>query len=259
MDDTYQIYVNRVVPMTLSASHQQQVQNIHPSPKFNAGVPVPFPGYSIVTLPWEEDPENNDLYNQLKLCQDRLLEQLEPGLFVPVPPESFHLTIADLIWDSNYRQVTADNPEFETKLYEYIGQSFQSYSQKRITSGSSSIELQLIGLTLFPRALVVNLVPKDEQSFDRIIQLRRAIYQNADLIAIGIEQQYDFTGHITLGYFGEIPSELDRDRLVSILSELNERWLETEAPTLTVHQVQLRKFEDMTAYRREPDWPVVEL
>lgn len=257
MDDTYQTYVNRVVPMTLSASHQQQVQNIQKSPKFNAGKPAPFPGYSIVTLPWEEDSENDDLYKNLKFCQDRLLEQLDPGLFVPVPPESFHLTVADLIWDSNYRQVTADNPQFETQLCEYIAQSFQSYSQK-LASGSSQIQLQLIGLTLFPRALVVNLVPKDEQSYDRIIQLRRAIYQNADLMAIGIEQQYDFTGHITLGYFGEISPQLDRDRFVAILSELNEQWLETEPPILTINQAQLRKFEDMTVYRREPDWPVVE-
>jgi hypothetical protein len=64
---------------------------------------------------------------------------------------------------------------------------------------------------------------------------------------------------VILGYFGKIPSEVERDRISHTLSELNDRWVETEPQVLTIHRVQLRKFDDMMNYYREPDWPELEL
>jgi hypothetical protein len=102
-------------------------------------------------------------------------------------------------------------------------------------------------------------VPEDEPSYQQILALRRTIYQNAHLIALGIEQQYYFTAHITLGYFGDVAADLDRDRLANLLASFNERWLATAPQILTIKQVQLRQFADMTAFNREPDWPVVDV
>ena len=173
---------------------------------------------------------------------------------VPLPPESFHLTIADLIWDNSYSEAVKENPLFEDLLRQRIGESFQ---KSQIGKGNPII-WQLLGISIFPRAIVVCLVPKDEQSYKPIVQLRRSIYQNSGVIGLGIEQQYDFTAHITLGYFGEILPNLDRDRLVNILSDLNDQCLVTEQPqVLTIQQAQLRKFDDMMRYYREPDWPEI--
>jgi len=68
------------------------------------------------------------------------------------------------------------------------------------------------------------------------------------LTGLGIEQHYHFTAHITLGYFGDLSPNLDRDRLASTIFELNQQWLET--PQFWVHRAELRKFDDMTLLPR---------
>ena len=101
------------------------------------------------------------------------------------------------------------------------------------------------------------LVPKDQRSYEAVIKLRRALYQNPGLIGLGIEQQYDLTAHITLGYFDRISESLNRDRLCIILSQINDRLVESELPEFTIDRAELRKFEDMVRYNRESDWAVV--
>lgn len=246
--------------MTLPATYASQLQNIQESPKFQPNPAgerqaVPFPGYTVITPPWEEDSENTQFYTNLKECQQQLQQQLDSGMLVPVPPSSFHLTVADLIWDSAYRHASANNVEFEDQLRSAIAEIFQQ-SQSSL-KGGNPIRWQPLGLMVMPRALAVCLVPKDERSYERILQFRRAIYQAPNLMRIGIEQQYRFTAHITLGYFGEIPSQPNREKLSDQLSEFNDQWLETSQEIL-VKQAELRKFNDMTQYSREPDWPVFE-
>ncbi len=86
------------------------------------------------------------------------------------------------------------------------------------------------------------------------MNFRRTIYQNPKLIALGIEQHYHFTAHITLGYFGEVSPDLDRTNLSTVLSQLNQQWL-LNSPEFLINRVELRKFDDMTYYHREADWP----
>jgi hypothetical protein len=257
LDETYQVYVNRIARLTLPSTYQTQLQNIQKSPKFKEGKAVPFPGYSTITPPGAEDSDNETFYKNLETVQQQILQQLDPELLIPIPAKSFHFTVADLIWDNAYKQTVTENPDFDLQLQKSIQESFHNY-QQTITQSSAS-QWQLMGLIVLPRALTVGLVPKDELDYEKLLQLRRAIYQNSNLISLGIEQQYYFTAHITLGYFGDISPDLDRDRLVQILSSFNDRWLETEPQLLTVRQVQLRKFDDMIVYRREPDWSLVEI
>lgn len=183
------------------------------------------------------------------------MEQLEEGLMVPVPEESFHLTLADLIWDNAYREAIK-NPEFEGQFQEAIAQSFEQYKLS-LGNGNPTV-WQLLGIILRPRAIAVGLVPKDENSYRRILDFRRSIYQNPKLLALGIEQQYHFTAHITLGYFGEIPPDLERDRFNQTLSNINLQWIDNSPPELPIHRVELRKFDDMMRYYQEPGFPVLE-
>lgn len=259
MDDTYQVYLNRVARMTLPESYQTGVQHILPSTKFKpqpggGWQAAPFPGYSAITPPWEDDPANHTFYNNLQQSQAELLQQLDEDLLVPVPPESFHFTLADLIWDGAYRHAS-EKPDFDEKLRAQIAESFRQYQSP---PAPQPIHWQLLGLMLMPRAIGVCLVPRNEYSYEQLVQFRRLIYQNPGLIALGIEQQYHFSAHITLGYFGEIKPDLDRERLSSILCKFNERWLEAEPQEIWVHRAELRKFDDMTRYYRLPDWPVLE-
>ncbi len=257
MDDIYQTYLNRVARMTLPEAYRSQLQHIQESSKFQpySGYrqAAPFPGCTLITPPAADDSENSAFYAKLKGYQQELLQlPLDDDLIVPVPPTSFHLTLADLIWDSAYRDACEKNPEFDQQLGSCCGEILQQYQQS-LTQTSHPIYWQVLGLIVMPRAIAVCLVPQDAHSYEQIIKFRRTIYQNPKLIALGIEQHYHFTAHITLGYFGEISPNLDRTNFSAMLSELNQKWL-LNLPEFLIHRVELRKFDDMTQYYRQPDW-----
>jgi hypothetical protein len=261
VDESYHTYLNRVAKMTLPATYESQIKNIQESPKYRLTAdgsrePVAFPGYSVITPPGAEDPDNARVFQDLAACQQRLTKQLEPDLLVLVEPTSFHFTIADLIWDSAYRMATDANADFEDKLRERIEDSFKIYQSSIVET--SPIRWQIMGLTVRPRAIEVSLVPKDESSYDRIIAFRRAIYQSSSLISLGIEQQYYFTAHTTLAYFGNVQQEIDRARLCDTLQEYNMHWLDNPQEIILA-QGQLRKFTDMSTYERQPNFPTVRL
>ncbi len=262
MDDTYQVYVNRVARMTLPDAYQTQIRNIQASPKFHAEADgtlqaVPFPGYSVITPTWDDETGNDAFYQQVKACQDQVIQGFSANQFAPVPASSYHLTLADLIWNSGYKQASAD-PEFDQHLRDRIAKSFEIYRARH--PQPAPIVWQVMGLMVRTRAIGLCLVPKSEASYAKVLDLRRAIYQNSGLMALGIEQQYHLTAHITLGYFGEITDGAALDSLSSYLSELNQRWQDNdEAPEFVIDRAELRKFDNMTYYYCDPSWPVVEL
>lgn len=259
MDDTYSAYVNRVARLTLPDAYQSQVQHLQTSPKFQRQADgklaaVPFPGYSVITPPLSDDPKNAEYYRALESLQQQVCDRLPADLVIPLPPDSFHMTLADLIWDRAFHHAS-ENPNFEQQLRDRIAESLQQCQPQIV--GGPPIYWQTLGLILMPRAIGVCLAPKDEAAYIRILQLRRAIYQNQDLIGLGIEQQYHFTAHVTIGYFGTVPD--DRSTISDTLNDLTHEWIESNSPqSLWVHRAELRKFEDMTRYDREPDWPRLE-
>lgn len=254
MDESYQEYINRVARLTLPSACAVQLQGIQQSPKFVDGKPVPFPGYSVITPPAAEDNLNQQFYQEVETLQQQLLDTIGENFFISLPPTSFHFTLADLIWDESYRQAIKDNPNFEPELQQQITASMEEYQAH---TQNESIGWQLWGVITRPRAIMACLVPKDQNSYQSIIKLRRALYQNSGIVGLGIEQQYDLTAHITLGYFDHIPDSLNRDRLCIVLSQINDRLVESQLPELKLKRAELRKFEDMIQYNREADWAVV--
>lgn len=255
MDDQFQPYVNRVLGSTRSETYRLQLASVHPSPKFQRGVDrwdaVPFPGYTIIAPPRGEDPVNQRFYNSLQDPLAALLAELPPDFLVSLPPESLHITLADLVWADVYQQVS-QLPDFTVRFSEAIARIFQSYPGQT----GVPIAFQTVGLMVMPRALGITLVPATEGDYNRILDLRRAIYQEPDLLGMGVEQHYNFTAHITLGYFGEIPTEMDWNTLSDRFVEMNQKYL-VSLPEFVVERAELRKFEDMTRYEREPNWPIL--
>lgn len=246
--------------LVLPETYQSQVQHIQESAKFRPGAdnqgyqPAPFPGYSIITPPAIDDTDNSSLHERLTHYQQQTVDLLGSHFFAPVPPASFHLTLADLIWDSAYRHATESNSTFDAQLQTCISEIFQ---QSQMLSEGKPIQFQPVGLMVMTRAIAICLVPTEEHAYERILKFRRAVYQNSQLIGLGVEQQYYFTPHITLGYFGNTASE-DRDRLSQRFEELNQQWLSQDLQAFSVHRAELRKFDDMTNYYREPACPSFE-
>lgn len=256
MDDNYQSYVNRVTKKTLPNNYLQQLKNIQTSSKFVDGKPVNFPGYTIITPPWEEETHNNLFYEQLKSIKEQLTENLAEKFFIPIPEKSFHFTIADLIWEQDYLNAIAKNPDFDQQIIQEINLIFNNHQSSLINL--KSLELELLGLSIFPRAIAVCLAPL-ESSYEVITNLRRDIYQNKKIKKLGIEQQYDFIAHITLGYFGEINPETNMNNIANILTAINDQWLENHPPNFKINQIELRKFENMMSYQRQDDWAILKL
>lgn len=252
MNESYQEYINRLAQLTLPGTCSSQLQSIQTSPKFAEGKAVSFPGYTVMTPTGEEDSDNKKFYSQIKLIQQSIVAQLEPDFIIPLPPSSFHFTLADLIWDRHYQQTVKKNPQFETELQKQIAQSFDRYQST--TEVKTPIQWQLLGVTIRPRAIMASLAPADRASYQAIVDLRHCIYQNPDLIALGIEQQYDFTAHITLGYFNRIKENLNRSEICVIISQISDRLLDSEPAIITVKRAQLRKFDNMINYYRQEDW-----
>ena len=256
MDDNYQTYLNRVAKLVMPENYKTQVQHFQSSPKFK---PLPgggrqavaFPGYTVIAPPAQEDNQNSDFYQSLHSFQKQLIELAPKDLIVPVPPGSLHVTLADLIWESAYYYAQENVEKFDIQLINAISKIFEQYQQSKI---ASQVEWQVLGITVMPRAIGVSLVPKNENAYNQILNLRRAIYQSPDLTALGMEQHYHFTPHITLGYFGEVAPSLERDRFSQTISELNQQL--SDYP-LKIYQAELRKFDDMTHYYREQDWSIV--
>ncbi len=269
MDDSYLTYVNRLVRMTLPEAYRSQLPKIQTSPKFYQGSDQrwhasAFPGYTIITPPWSEDPDNTACYELMQQQQSQLVAQLEPDLLLPVPPDSFHVTLADLIWNDAY-SAAAENPGFEALLQQHITTIFAEVQP--LVSSVEPIRWQALGLLVMPRAVAVALAPASEDAYDPIIKLRRALYQSPELIALGIEQQYYLTAHVTLGYFGKIPDQLAQDadfaatftdQLTALLSELNQQWQDGSSYELVVKRAELRKFDTMMHYYRQSTWPMLE-
>jgi hypothetical protein len=257
LDENYQIYLNRMLRNTLPETYKSQVQHIQSSPKFSRDDqgewhPNAFPGYTIVTPPGEADAKNTELYSVIGSYQRQVHEKLGKDCFIPIPPASFHLTLADVIWADAYEHAK-QTPGFDTKLPDRVAQSFQQCSPFLI---GEPIRFQVVGLIIMTRAIAMALAATDEVGYYNILNLRRSLYQNPGLIEIGIEQQYYFTPHITLGYFGDL-SNVDRAVLSEQLDELNQTWLANNQQEFWVHQAELRQFANMTAYDREADWPTL--
>ncbi len=256
MDDQFQPYVNRVVGLTQRSQYEQQLPIIHSSPKYERRgenwAAVPFPGCSIIAPPSGEDPVNRGFYEQLHGVQVKLALDLPENFFIPLPAESLHLTLADLLWAENYTQAQSIEG-FETKLSQEIGQVFQEMPHNQ----SAPIRFQAVGYMVMARALGICLVPETEATYERVRLLRRSLYQQPGLLALGVEQQYNFTAHITLGYFGQVGDGLDTSALAQRLVELNQSDV-TALPEFVVQRAELRQFNDMTAYQRSPGWPVLE-
>lgn len=253
LDENYQTYLNRVMRLTLPETHASQVQHIQESPKFQRSEQgwqaMPFPGFAVITPVGADDYKNAALYDYLQAYQAQIQQQLGADFLAIVPPESFHLTLADLIWDSAYRHA-CEAPGFDQRLRDRVANSFR---QCESISQNAPLRFQVLGLMVMTRSIAVCLAPTDEDAYNRAIRLRRSIYQNRDLIEVGIEQQYYFTPHITLGYFGELKPDLDREALVQTLDQLNQPWIGSSYD-FWVHRAEVRKFNDMATYYREPDW-----
>jgi hypothetical protein len=258
MDDFYQAYFERLGAMVQPRNYAFTLQYLQKSPKFSQTpdgktIAAPFPGYTFMSRPQAEDPANGAAYTQLQSLYQQMAAAFPSDMLVALPLASYHMTIADLIWDSAYRD-RCRHASYDDQLRHRLADVFAQVESQ--VMGPAPVTWQVLGCMIMPRAIGVCLVPRCEASYSRTLEVRRAVYQDAGLMGLGIDQQYHFTAHVTLAYVADVPSSLDREAIAHHLQTLNTTLAQTPI-ALDLDRAELRHFTDMTTYTRTADWPVL--
>ncbi len=215
-----------------------------PSPTTKERKPVDCPGITLLAEPIRaKDPCNpyaieGFIAKNLEKLQDKI--KGETSRFVPVPPETLHLTVADLLWEERYEVlINSQGSEIQkTPLFQEIDRLL-----KRLGGSSTSLSATIVGVGGFP-GVVVALVDFESSDYDRIKSCRDEIYSNFVLANYGVFREYPFLGHVTLGYIEAVPPY----RLDSVLNEI--RLTNPFGWTFQFETVGIYQFENMSAYKQ---------
>lgn len=253
-DDDFADYRTKVAKQIADKALGDTALGLTPAGKFENGCPKLYPGYTIITSPYddESDGENRRTYQALARVQESLVKHFNSHTFAPVPVSSFHLTIADLIAGSTFAKKEAIEG-WESDLRETLRPVFeraQCFVRK-------PPRLLVCGLGLFSSVIVAAITSEDEFGYYQLLRLRESIYNDRRLQAFGIKRpKYSFMGHITMGYVEARPDPESAASLSRMISRINEREFLKALP-FKVTKVELRRFDDMSHFYRHADWPVL--
>lgn len=211
---------------------------------------LPYEGYAIVSMV-TDNPGNEELLEQLSEVQAQLRARVGlPHKLYPLPPTSFHQTVANTLSAHRYQQQVVE-PGLEAAYPTIVGRALEQLPPAERTH---PIRMQLIGLSLFGSAIGVLGTFEAVEDFQAILRFRDHLYQHDELGKLDIRRTRPFVGHITLLYFGHDLGEADGARLAKACAGFNESLFRTPWEFAISH-TQLRKYEDLSAFRLEPHFP----
>ncbi|HEY63437.1 MAG TPA: DUF1868 domain-containing protein [Caldilineae bacterium] len=255
-DRSYREYQTVIAQMVSDKGIRQAAASVHNSDRFRwdakrrRWLATPCPGCTVITPPFLEETANVATYARLGDIQQALVQGAGATVLAPVPVSSFHLTVADLVWGDTYLRQN-DLPGYEGRLIAAITDVFQHNGRL----ADEAIPALLRGVTAFVSGIVAVVDFPNETDYVRLCALRAAIYEDKRLQALGVYPTGPFTGHITLAYVSGLKGEEDRERLADTLTALNREYFEQPIPFSLV-RAEFRRFADMSAYHRAPDWPI---
>lgn len=214
------------------------------------------PGYTVITPTFEDEtnPKNTATYVRLCDVQRALLDKMGSSKLAPAPNSAFHLTVADLIADLPFRRrVRSDVREARFRgCVKDILEKFQDSWPGALPT------FEVAGLSLFEAGFVVALVRAHADSapgYIRLMSFRDHIYGGALKTDYSVDRIFPFTGHVTVAYIEDVLVRAERDQLAEVLLDLNGTLKDTSLP-LVVEVAELRKFDGMQRFYRDPSWPV---
>lgn len=158
--------------------------------------PVPHRGLTVLAEPYPIAGEPADRLQALQA------ELSEIAGFAPVPAETLHMTIADLLSGEAYGMFIESG-----RSNEDVAERYASVIAPAPPDGPGASSVGFIaGLGLFPGASVVIApvrIPK--RLYESIIRMRAAIYGDAAFGEWGVQHTFPFMGHVTLGYLERVP------------------------------------------------------
>lgn len=210
----------------------------------------------------EEDKTNLEAYNILINVRKQLFHDTRYSKkCVPVPDDTLHMTLADLISQQAY-VLNVKESKRERELIDEVKNIFDDFTSN---NQHDIPQMKLKGLSLVPQSpvcLVAIVDPRTPKDCTTLMELRRFIHDRSPiLIDMGVKRQFPYVFHITLAYIEGFLSKDDRNQLKDKILELNKSiFHNSKVIPFNILSAELRKFDDVSRFDRDPDdtlWPVV--
>ena len=198
----------------------------------------PFPGSTAV---FRLDGHGAGLARMMQGMVHRALG--ESGMLArPLPPDSFHVTLHDLI---NPEDDGETGGEYAARVERSLRDARQAAEACKEEWGERILSLRPDRIVnMMSKSLVLLLRPDTEEDFAALLSM----YRRLDGI---VPLPYPFTPHITLAYFR--PGPLDGDALEAALKPLQPREDEPFRFALSARALTAQRFAHMAAYTDVPE------
>lgn len=207
----------------------------------------PYVGHAVVSM-LAGVPENEALQLRLEACQQALVGELaDPALLFPLPPASFHQTVANTLSGEAHQRLVVERDLARV----YPRRVTDVFSEFTPPLAMDPLRMRMIGLALFGSALGVLGVFEHEGYFRRILLFRDQFYGHPLIRDMGVRRTRPFIGHITLAYVGESPDDGQRRQLVNALDRLNAEYFPC-AGDFILRQAELRAYDHLAEFRALP-------
>ena len=248
LDGTFEEYVHRVRQATREKSWRAALGHLKPSAKFDAHGAVPFAGVTVLTPPGDADVGARDTYGYLPRLVEATMPHLS-GRHHRISPASYHVTVADLLSGTSYTHQMARHPELHRSLGTVLKDAWTEHM-----GGAVRFEWRPAGIAFFEHALVCLLAPSRSADYDPIARFRQTVYNHAIIRDCGIQKPRPFMAHITMAYFGRLPSHVDREQWIRPCLDAQADLLK-QSLVFPISTFELRSFENMGYFQTLANGP----
>jgi hypothetical protein len=202
-------------------------------------------------------PGNSYLADRLGWMQREVVRHFPaPGALAPLPPASFHQTLANTLSGDRHQRLVV-----ERGLRESYPQRVTAAMAALPVSPSiltTPVVLRIVGLGIFGTALGALGVFEHEHDFRRVLHFRDQFYGHEDIARLGIQRTRPFIGHVTIAYVERPLAPAERMRLVDLLAGLN-RVIAERNILFHLPHAELRAYEHLAEFRELPGLPGYQL
>ncbi|MCX5698008.1 MAG: DUF1868 domain-containing protein, partial [Candidatus Omnitrophica bacterium] len=198
---------------------------------------LPYPGYSVISWCYGGSSAYQGLAGLQADLKGALRNEGLEEILAFVEPQSFHLTIHDLV--SGQRFMALDE-QARQDLIMRINRAFKRIKQE----GLLPVRAEVKGLGTFDRVVLIALVDIRNDDLKKIARIQKIISEET-----GIVLRLPYTGHVTLGYFtgreNEGLSVEAYQRLIEKLAAYRDR----SFGPISIDHLELSYFPDINVFR----------
>jgi len=162
-------------------------------PASDAWVGLPFAGCTLLAEPYplQERREPDDGGPGLTAVQQYLAAEYRD--FAPVPADTLHMTIADLVSGESFTRRAAAQPGLLDPVKVLL-----ALTTPRL---AAPIVGRCAGLGVLSRVIVALVAFDEPDDYATLLRLRESVYTARAVRDMGVVRRSPFVGHVTLGYW----------------------------------------------------------